>query len=876
MAEPFRDSPASGPSVPPNGDVCPITIDIKDAGSFEATLVGSKAKSLSALISLGCDVPEGFVVTSEAFCQIATFADWDTPDAEHAARGETDPANANAVIEQAKLPPEILERIRERYDSVFGKDDPPLAVRSSGAAEDTANASYAGQLESVLNVCGFESVVRAVRRCWASQFAPRYVAYHTSIGADHEIGRVAVIVQRLVDAEVSGVLFTINPLTGNEGEQVVESVFGLGEALLSGAVDADRYVIDRDSAEIREMSIANKGVRMVPTESGGLESVISPPDKAMQPTLEAAELRRLTSAAASIQEHLGYPVDIEWAIADGRVFFLQARPVTKIQFEPSVGLWTTADLRDGGVSSAVCTPFMWSLYRKAFQTALPAFMRRIRIRRDAESIEWIRLFFGRPYWNLGAVKDTLSRLPGYCERDLEEDLGITPDYEGPGQVTQSNIRTLPRAAPIIFSLPLVQLLRLAKNRRFSRQFKGRKERFELSPDVLSSLTDTDFSNLYVSLGRFQSETECAYYETIFNTSIAKIMFRSLTQKLNRSTSHALDECTLLGGLRNLSHTRPWKDLHRRFASGRRLGFSNSDDLAEDFARSWPHHGYKELDISVPRWPEDLSLVKTLIAQAYEAFENGQDPNSLERHQHERYQKEYRRALTCIGLRPLRRLRFAVSLKFMRAYSWWREEMRDYSSHLYSLMRLWTLEAGCRLKKAGWLEQVDDIWALDREDVICALDGRSSIDEISAKVAAGHRQVAFFRNFEPPGEVGGREYFAQPFVGDKDPFDPLRGIPCSSGRIEARARVVFDLRSAEAVQEGEILITKFTDPGWTLLFAKLGGIITENGGILSHAAVISRELGIPAVLGVPNATRLIPDGAIVVIDGQRGTIELLRS
>jgi pyruvate,water dikinase len=847
----------SGSALPSRGHP-PLTADLREAAELGCSLVGGKAASLGALMSLDLDVPEGFVVTTEAFRRFAMAARLDASECD----GEW-------------MPGDVLDAICCSYREMFGADEILMAVRSSGVAEDSATASFAGQFESVLNVQGLDAIPGAIRRAWASQYRPSAAAYRERCGAgEGPMAPMAVVVQRLVASEVAGVLFTLNPLTGREEEYVVEAVLGLGEGLVSGAMDADRYVIGAREGAPREVSVVAKTVRTVAVPGNGVRRLSVPPDTARHAALDAGDLRRLAAAGTRIQEHYGRPMDIEWAIAKHRLHILQARPITSIQFERDIGLWTTADFRDGGVSSSVCSPFMWSLYQHAFQAALPRFMCRLRIRKDADRIAWIRLFFGRPYWNLGGIKETLSRLPGYCERDFDANLGIAPTYEGPGVSTSLNGKTLMRALLVLCSIPLCQGRCLSHIRRFVTEFVHRKARFDLDPAVISAIDDSNFFDLYASLRDFQFETETAYFETVFNTSIANLAFQSAIQAVGSKTGITLDPNPLLGGLLDLSHVRPWKDLHRTFVLVPDHDLAADVSLAAEFAQRWPQHGRKELDIRVPRWPEDIDYVRGIIEQAFAAFKNGSDATAQEQARHKAYQIERGRALTAIGRRPVLRLRFQAAVNRMRRHTWWREEMRDHSSYLYALMRRWSLDAGRRLVAAGRLADIEDIWVLSSEHAVMALRGTVSVAETRNMVTEGRRMMASYRNFEAPGEIGERHSVAL-----DDPGDPVRsrclsGTPCSSGRAIAPARRVSDLGRAQVLEDGDILVTNFTDPGWTHLFPRLAGVVTETGGILSHAAVISREFGIPAVLGVAGATRHICDGDRVLIDGGRGTVEIL--
>lgn len=819
-----------------------LTLDLSELREEHRPLVGGKAASLGTLASAGFPVPPGFVLTTEAFEKfMAPFAkDLEKVEAQLDTLKLDESwkflADLRWRMVLAPIPDELRDRIHEAASVLEG----PLAVRSSGTKEDLAGTSFAGQYESILDVTGEAALEEAVKKCWASVFRNRVLLYaHARAGGARGL-RMAVVVQKLVQAETAGVLFTCNPLSGRERETVIEACFGLGEALVSGKVNADRFVVDAVSRKVLERAVVTQG----------------------KPTLDDETLLELTEIGARVQEHYGHPVDIEWARLAGKLHLVQARPITKISFAPDTGEWTTADFRDGGVSSDVCSPFMWSLYESVLEHTLPQYFIDIRLMSQEEKArtKWTRMFFARPYWNLGEVKRVLEKIPGYDERAFDEGLGIQNPREGAR--TPMTLLGILRAIPVLLALKRCYREQLATDERYLDAFPEKKKPYDR--EDLASLDDPTFARMFRELiTGFYFETESTYFYTIYNTTNAKQDLRPHTEKAQRALPD-LDPLKLMIGLEDLSHLRPIRDMHERLSGTKTV----TDELVRDFARRWRHHGQKELDIRIPRWKDDLPAVKELLEQALATLDPARAPDKQAALQHAEYLRELERARRALGF--FSRGSFTKALELVRTYAWWREEMRDLSSHAYYLVRHWAVEAARRLVKRGLLENEDSVWYLTFQEAISAVEG--TLPDARERARAGLRMVRSYRTYRNPGEIGERHAggaAAPPSSG------ALKGIGCSPGRVEARARVVLKLEDAGKVEKGEVLVTVFTDPGWTPLLGRVSAVVTETGGILSHAAVISREYGIPAVLAVNGATSAIVDGDLVVVDGTHGTVEVKR-
>ena len=652
----------------------------------------------------------------------------------------------------------------------------PLAVRSSASAEDGREVSFAGQFKSFLNLQSIEAVASAVRECEASLHAPSVAVYCRKHGIDPASLTMHVIVQRMIQPELAGVAFTVNPVTGAE-EVVIEACAGLSDALLAGhqtPLPAEHPLVARHRPEIERV-------------------------------------------ARAIQHHFGAPQDIEFAIENGQLHILQARPITRITFAQGTGEWTNADFRDGGVSCGVCTPLMWSLYDFIWEGALKGFLREIRLL-DGD-FQAGRMFFGRPYWNLGAVKQCLSKLPGFDEREFDRDLSVEGNYEGGAISTPVTLAGLCRALPTVLSVPGVW----KRQEQFDHDFlNGGFEALARRFETIHPNPDKAFGEL---IHTAYQVTETQYFRTIYCASLAKLAFME--------TFPEADYPSLVAALPPMRHLDPTMALREMAEKG--------DSDVTPLMQRFGHRSRRELDLRAPRWDEDREWVETLLSQHSQAM--GRDPGAS-------YVAARAEALTKLPWH--KRGAFIRKLNRLRHFLWLREEMRDLSTRMYHLIRRHVM-AIAEQRGLG-----DDIFFMTFGEILG--DDRSN-------VGPARERYEGFRNFKAPNELGSRFRF--------DPVSTqgtMNGIGASRGRVRGTARVARCIEEAVRVEAGAILVCPFTDPGWTPVLDRVAGVVTETGGLLSHAAVICREYGIPAVLGVPDATGRIADGTLVWVDGDRGVVE----
>lgn len=659
----------------------------------------------------------------------------------------------------------------------------PVAVRASAEGEDGAEFSYAGLFKSVLNLKSLEEVSQAVAACRLSRDSDAVKSYCRRHALSAEEINLDVIVQKMIQPELAGVAFSVDPVTG--GNQVrIEACVGTGDKLLSGQLaplPADHSLLQRHRPKIEQL-------------------------------------------ARRVQRHFGEPQDIEFAIQDGAIYLLQARPITRLHFEPQVGEWTTAMFRDGGVAEGVCSPFMWSLYQPVWEDTLKGMLREIRLLKF--DFPAARLFFGRPYWNLGAVKECLSGLPGFNEDSFETDLNIaSPSTRSPRQTSKSFWNIL-RAAPSLVAI----------NRRLNLQPQEAEETLRAGEFSLQALAECSTSDALQTLRRLVEveyrKIESTYFRTIFSAVLAKMEFLLRFPQA--------DYPRLLTGLPEPKYVAQLREFQRADKSSAADWECSLQNIA--------HHCPLGLDVRFPRLDEQLDLLREL--SRHQATRVSGTRQSVE--------FEHSNAEALARLRPWNRRMFSAKLARLRQLVWLREELRDLSNRAYYWIRRVVLQLAAE-RGLG-----EDIFQLTYKDIL---------QNDQSNLETNRDAFLAFRHCPAPPEI--RSASSDPnFNRSPTPSHRMAGLGVSPGSITGRAHVVNSLREAFPIEPGSILVCRFIEPSWVPVLDHVVAVVAESGGVLSHAAVIAREYGIPAVLGVAGATRDIQTGDYLQVQGDRGIVEKL--
>ncbi|PIQ24325.1 hypothetical protein COW36_24035 [bacterium (Candidatus Blackallbacteria) CG17_big_fil_post_rev_8_21_14_2_50_48_46] len=844
---------------------------------------GRKAESLLWMVRQGLPVPNGACLLPEACERFIQSQGWESL-LEAFWQGELPFSELEKRFETAPLPGPLKTAL-----STFLESHPNQhwAVRSSGLLEDLEGASFAGLYLTRLNIRGQSELEDAIKACWLSQYHERVQHYIQRQNLDPRQVQMGVVLQAMIPAEKSGVLFSVNPLKGRDTEMLIEAVYGLGEALVGGEVTPSQYGYDWSSKTATERRIGEQSRQLlaIPEAPFTTWQELST-EQSQTSVLSPAELEKLVALALQVQSTCGYPVDIEWVFAQNQFWLVQTRPITRLHYQEIAGEWTTADFKDGGVSSSVCTPFMWSLYDYIWEITMPAYLRKTHLlAQESESALWGDMFFGRPYWNVGAVKAGLKALPGFVEREFDTDLGIEVSYEGQGYTTPTTPKTIWHGLKVLSALGKSFQARL----QFCESFapKQRQKLESLNSTQVKDWDDSQFFSFYADVLQtdyFQSES--AYFYLIFDNSNVTTLFKDALKPYRERINYL----NLISGLREVSHLKQnlalW-DLGRKIkADPGALAYWQETPIAEihtawqsqapqplmaeitAFIQEFGYHSTRELDLLVPRYNEDPSFVFESLKHLL-PLDQAQDPRVLNQRQHEAYLLERERLLQ--GIPFWKRKKIQAQLDQLRSFLWWREELRDLSSRMYERIRHFTVELAQRLHRAGQIASQEDVFFCPLFQLLDFLNGKLSQADFSALIQRNRLYYDSFRNFTNPNEIGSR------YTGEEQAQSTgslLKGVPCSPGEVTARARVIVDIYDADRLEKGDILITRFTDPGWTPAFSQIAGVATETGGLLSHAAVISREYGIPAILAIPGLTQRVKDGQRIRLDGNRGELELL--
>ena len=790
---------------------------------FPAQRAGGKAATLHELTAAGFAVPAGFIVE---------------PD-----------------LDVGALDDQTLARWVQEIGGF------PVAVRSSGAAEDLDEASFAGLYETYLRVNDVDTLRRRIADCRASVRHERLRAYLDRQGVDPTQASVTVLVQRLVEARVAGVGFSIDPITGIEEHALLEWCTGLGERLVSGHVAPSRAVLRLADGAVIKDAVGSDGA-----------------------TLSAAQTAELAAVLLRAQSFRGRPQDVEWAIdRDNKLWLLQSRAITAINWRTDVGQLTDADFRDGGVSARVCTPLMYSLYRNAFQDSMQNFWVGLGLLDPRLQPAWISMHYGRVYWNVDAVKDRYANIPGYDERVFDTDLGINKDYGPAGpRRTAATPRSIARALPAAVALNRGSRRQLAVVARFAASWPAVHALWQTRTRLVGQAGEATFTaELVQCLHSLHPMTERTYFTTIYHNASVQGDFKKTLQKLDAATGDTTPMIDLMGGLAAISHMALQHGILGLHQVALDHGFEGRQwqRALHNFLRKHGFHADTELDLTCPRWSETPERIRELIQAMIATATPPADPLVGIAAQRRRFDASLHALHRRVNRNVLHRLRFSRPIDRhvdrMRRYLVAREQMREFSSQCYAIVRAYVVEAGRRFAADGRLARPADIFMLSIHEIADLAAGRATGADVADRIELRRAMHDGYRDISPPHELGGG-IADGPTPRAAHPTDGLLGLGCSPGVIEGVARVVSSPAEIGQLRRGDILVTRFTDPGWTAALGLVAAVVTEVGGLLSHAAVISREYGIPAVLNVAGATQALGSGTRIRVDGTSGTVTVLGS
>lgn len=915
------------------GDSAGLVRDLRSVGAGMLPLVGGKAANLGELLLAGLPVPDGFCLTTEAYRKVTGAPSNVLPGLAfvHAAlkpAGRSAPAfdqsapavpvepaaladlaaGARSAILAAPMPSEIAEAVEQAYTALG--PDVPVAVRSSATAEDLPFASFAGQQDTYLNVVGTGPVLDAVRKCWASLWTDRATSYRASIGIDPADVALAVVVQRMVDVDTAGVLFTANPVTGRRGHAVIDASPGLGEAVVSGAVNPDHYVVDSLTGRVLERKLGDKSLLVRAVPGGGTETVdVSGASETA--SLTDSQAAGLAALGRQAEQHFGVPQDIEWAVDSGGTLWLtQSRPITTLY--PVPGRYGAAPQdRPGGTRAYLC----FSLAQGLTRPITP--MGRAALRLIASSVATAAGFDvpepergPSPYTEAGQriyfdmttpLRSTVGRriLPRVFDiMEARSAAVIRQLFDNPAfSVTRRTPLGLLRhvvPAAVRAKAPETVLRGMFRPRtalrrldRFIREFEaslaapaaaGPAERLDHAEMLLQTRLFTIVPAIlplpalgFAMLGLAGKLSPGHRWDSL------QPVLRGLPN--NVTTEMDLELWHLAGAIRDDSDSRialttqDPSHLAREFQAGRLP--ARLDTGLTRFLDRYGHRAVAEIDVGMPRWSDDPAHILNVLANYLRLEDPGLAPDV-------QFSKAVEEADAQVAILVARaRSRSAVHARLVRAalvrarlFAGLRELPKYQLVLGLAEVRRQLLHVGTALADAGTLEQVDDIFFLDfgevREAVSSGHGNDTALRDLVAERRAAYEWELGRRHIPRVLLSDGTEPEALQTAAATAVPGALSGSPASAGTVSGPARVILDPVGAH-LEPGEILVAPSTDPGWTPLFLTAGGLVMEMGGANSHGAVVAREYGIPAVVGVPDATGRITTGQRITVDGGAGTI-----
>ncbi|MEO6703310.1 MAG: PEP/pyruvate-binding domain-containing protein [Jatrophihabitantaceae bacterium] len=889
--------PAAGRAATPTNLVVPLGRGRR----VPAARLGGKGARLDQLLRAGAPVPPAFCLTIELF---DLFLD------RTGLRREiigASPATVREMIRARKIPADLAEVVLGAYHQLDGE---VVAVRSSAAAEDAADQSFAGQHDTVLGVSGDAQLLEAVRTCWASLWSERAMAYRAP---DAEPGRMAVVVQRLVEAEVSGVLFTVDPVSGRPNRMVVEACHGLGEGLVSGRVSSDSFVIDDRTLAVIEENIRYKVTQCTTLEPGrvGLTKVDARTRNA--PCLTRDQLRGLSELALKVRGNFGAEQDIEWAMADGVLWLLQSRPITTTAIDSSPRspyvetqhdsvmrgtLWSRMDI--GEIFVGRMSPLGLSFARYHQMNVHSGCAAAVGVRDTGDPVGYMGYLHGHVYLNVSYTAYLLSQcLPTrdqshFTTRFVSEEVDLST-YRNPFGSQPGGTDDL-KAGLHWARVTVRELLRMKG--KAAEMSRSRLREFDRARGLdLSKLSRAD---LHAELERYLAhyyDMHVGYMPFYINAfSAYGVLVELCASWLGNAGSNLQNRIkTDMSSLRTVASAREvWELTRAAQAAPAVLQIIQQRPLDAivqalqehpDGRRYWNRHmapflrangvrGHQEMELTNPRWVDDPSYLFQMIRRyADEGFAidavvgRGRSEDELDTsellaglplHRRRILQTVLNLYTTCSELREVARMAMITSLWTMRRL-------------IYSL--------GERLVAEGALQSVDEVAYLDFAQIrqYLASDEDSRLAFPRGAIEQARLQHEYQNRLpEPPlSFIGEYDPTAAPAKPASTHSEAVSGVPASPGRVTGRARIIEDLAwQADEFQTGEILVTRYTDASWTPLFAIAGAVVTDIGSMLSHSSIVSREFKVPSVVNTKNATQRINTGDIITVDGNTGVVQIV--
>ena len=849
-------------------------------------LVGGKGLNLGELSKIEeIQVPEGFCVTTVGYQkaieqnktyhallnQLSTLKVEDRDQIEEISR------KIRQILLEVEIPSDIVKEVTH-FLSQFGEEH-AYAVRSSATAEDLPHASFAGQQDTYLNIIGIDAILQHISKCWASLFTDRAVIYRMQNGFDHCQVYLSVIIQRMVFPQASGILFTSDPITSNRKLLTIDASFGLGEAVVSGLVSADGYKVKED--KIIDKKIATKKLAIYGRKEGGTETMPIDPDQQKIQTLTDQQILQLARIGRQVEAHFNCSQDIEWCLVDDTFYIVQSRPITTLFPIPEAETQENHIYVSVGHQQMMTDP-MKPLGLSFYLLLTPAPMRKA----------GGRLF----------VDVTLQLASPVSRSILLNNMG----QHDP--LMKDALMTVVEREDFIKSLPNDQ-----QTPSPSRNHTDRLAQIENNPNIVSNLINRSQTSIEVLKQNIKTKSGSELFDFILEDikELKKILFdpqsSAVFMAAMEASSWVNEKMNEWLGEKNAADTlsqsvpnnitsemglalmdvadviRPYPEVIKYLQHVKNDNFlddlvqfeggQETQDAILAYLNKFGMRCAGEIDITKTRWSEKPTTIVPMILNNIKEFEPNSGNRKFEQGRLEALKKEQelieRLKQLPDGEQKAKESKRMISL--IRNFIGYREYPKYGMINRYFVYKQALLKEAERLVQTSVIHEKEDIYYLTFEELHEVIRTNNLDYQIINK---RKNEYKLYEKLTPPrvitsdGEIVTGEYKRENL-----PAEAIVGLPVSSGVIEGRARVILNMEDA-FLEDGDILITSFTDPGWTPLFVSIKGLVTEVGGLMTHGAVIAREYGLPAVVGVENATKLIKNGQRIRVNGTEGYIEIL--
>ncbi|AEY66180.1 phosphoenolpyruvate synthase [Clostridium sp. BNL1100] len=866
-------------------------IGFKEIDKTKLMVAGGKGTNLGELTKIeGIQVPEGFCISTDAFKRVI----WGIPEinnlldelsilnAEDRDKIGKLSSEIRRVIEETAIPDQIIEDITQ-FLSQYGAKN-PYAVRSSATSEDLPSASFAGQQDTYLNIIGIKSILNHISKCWASLFTERAVIYRIQNGFDHHKVCLAVVIQRMVFPQAAGIMFTADPVSSNRKVLSIDAGFGLGEALVSGLVNADNYKVS--SGKIIDKEIPTKNLAIYALKEGGTRKQEIEPDMQNRQVLTDEQILQLESIGRKIEEHFGCPQDIEWCFENDSFYIVQSRPITTLYPIPE------ANDKEYHVYISVghqqmMTDAMKPLGLSFWQLTAAGNMYKAGGRAFVEVAQMLASpdMRGILLNNMGQhdplIKDALITIieRGDFIKPLPDSQKEQGSDKGNKVMSSADIQAQAGNDPLIVSGLIERSHTSIEILKQNIQTKSGADLFDfIQEDTLQfkmSLFNPQSMGVIMAVAAATTWLNENMKEWLGQKNVADTLSQSVPNNITSEMGLALlDVADVIRPYPEvIEYLKATKDDNFLDELVKFEGGQETKDAILSYLNKYGIRCSGEIDITKPRWSEKPNTLVLMILNNIKNFEPNAANKKFEQGRLEALQKE-QELLEKLQLLPDGKQKAEETKKMidlLRNLAGYREYPKYSIVSRYFIYKKALLKEAEKLVQAKIINEKEDIYYLTFEELHEAV--RS--DKVHYRIINKRKEeYRLYEKLTPPRVItSDGEIVIGKYKHENLPTGAIVGLPVSSGVVEGRARVILDMKNAD-LEEGDILVTSFTDPSWTPLFVSIKGLVTEVGGMMTHGAVIAREYGLPAVIGVENATRLIKDGDRIRVNGLEGYVEIL--